>query len=341
MEERRRRVYIATMLLGISFFSGTVGFYVLGRGEWGVEDCAYMTAVTLTTVGYDETVPVSTAPGGRLFTILFMLGGVAALLYFASTFMAFIVEGDLRALLGSKRMEKITRNMKNHYIVCGVGRTGRHTVRMLYRADLQVVMVDQDKNHLKDIASREEARLPYVVGDCTDEAVLKDAGIERAKGLFCALNSDQANLYTVLTAKEINPKLRVVAKVSDGAAARKFKMVGADEVVAPTELGGKRLFAQMIEPAAVYFLEQLTLPDKLDLMVREIKVAASSPLAGQTLAEADLRRQVGNVLILAIRLPANGDFTYNPKPTSRLVAGASVMAMGGPEEIERFRELAR
>lgn len=341
MEERRRRVYMATMLLGISFFSGTAGFYFLGRGEWDVDDCAYMTAITLTTVGYNETVPVSTAPGGRVFTVLFMLGGVAALLYFATTIMAFIVEGDLRSLLGSKRMEKITRKMKNHYVVCGVGRTGRHTVRMLYKADLLVVLVDRDRDRLNDIGAHEEARLPYVVGDCTDEAVLRDAGIERAKGLFCALDSDQANLYAVLTAKEINPKLRVVAKVSGASAAKKFKMVGADEVVAPTELGGKRLFAQMTEPAAAYFLEQLTLPDKLDLMVREVKVAATSPLAGQTLAEAELRRQVGNVLILAIRQPENGDFTYNPKPTSRMVAGASVMAMGGSDEIERFRDLAQ
>ncbi len=340
MEERRRRVYIATVLLGISFIFGTVGFFAVGHGEWSVEDCAYMTAITLTTVGYNETVPVSSAPGGRVFTIVLMMGGVAALLYFASTFMAFIVEGDLRTLLGSKRMEKITRNMKDHYVVCGVGRTGCHTVRMLYRANLQVVMVDRSKNHLKTIAEHEEAQLPYIVGDCTSEEILRDAGIERAKGLFCALDSDQANLYAVLTAKEINPDLRVVAKVSDSAAARKFKLVGTDEVVAPTELGGKRLFSQMTEPAAVYFLEQLTLPDKLDLMVREVKVTASSPLAGQTLAEADLRRQVGNVLILAIRQPQNGEFTYNPKPTSRLVSGASVMAMGAPEEIQRFRDLA-
>lgn len=341
MEERRRRVYIATMLMVISFCAGTAGFYFIGAGDYNVMDCAYMAAVTMTTVGYSEVVPVGATPSGQLFTILYMIGSVAAVLYFASTFMAFIVEGDLRTLLGSKRMEKVTRNMKDHYVVCGVGRTGRHTVRMLYRAGLEVVMVDKDKNHLKGFADHEEARLPYVVGECTDEAVLRDAGIERAKGLFCALDTDQANLYAVLTAKELNPELRVVAKVSGAAAAKKFKMVGADEVVAPTELGGKRLFAQMTEPAAVYFLEQLTLPDQLDLTVREVKVAASSPLAGQTLAEADLRRQVGNVLILAIRLPKNGEFSYNPKPTSRLVAGASVMAMGAPEEITRFRELAQ
>ncbi len=341
MEERRARVYIATMLMGISFCTGTAGFYFLGAGDWSVMNCAYMAAVTMTTVGYNEVVPVSGTTGGQLFTILYMMGSVAAVLYFASTFMAFIVEGDLRTMLGSNRMKKITSSMKDHYVVCGVGRTGAHTVRMIYRAGLEVVMVDQNKGQLKDLADHEEARLPYVVGDCTDEAVLRDAGIERARGLFCALDSDQANLYTVLTGKEINPDLRVVAKVSGASAAKKFKMVGADEVVAPTELGGKRLFAQMTEPAAVSFLEQLTLPDKLDLMVREVNVTASSPLAGQTLAEADLRRQVGNVLILAIRQPENGEFSYNPKPTSRLVAGSSVMALGGTEQIERFRDLAR
>jgi len=326
--------------MGISFCGGTAGFYLIGAGDWNLMDCAYMAAVTMTTVGYAEVVPVGSTAGGQLFTILYMVSSVAAVLYFASTFMAFIVEGDLQDLLGSKRMEKITKNLSDHYVVCGVGRTGRHTVRMLYRAKLKVVMVDQDQERLKKFVTYEEIRLPYIVGDCTAEAVLKDAGIEHARGLFCALSSDQANLYTVLTAKELNPGLRVVAKVSGRAAAKKFKMVGADEVVAPTELGGKRLFAQMIEPAAVHFLEQLTLPDQLDLTVREVQVSARSPIAGQTLAEADLRRQVGNVLILAIRQPDNGEFSYNPKPTSRLVAGSSVMAMGAPEEIVRFRELA-
>ncbi len=341
MEERRRRVYLATLLMGASFCLGTVGYYVIGGGSWDLLDCAYMTAVTLTTVGYSEVVPVSATPAGQAFTIAFMMTGVAAVLYFASTFMAFIVEGDLRTLLGSKRMEKITRNMKDHYIVCGVGRTGRHTVRMLYRAGMGVVMVDQSKSHLKAVVAREGATLPYVVGDCTEEATLKEAGLGRARGLLCALDSDQANLYTVLTAKELRPDLRVVAKVSDSQAARKFKMVGADEVVAPTELGGKRLFAQMTEPAAAAFLERLTLPDQLDLMVREIRLGPGSPLAGQTLAEADLRQQVGNVLVLAIRQPEGGELLYNPKPSSRLPPGASVMAMGAAEDLDRFRDLAR
>jgi voltage-gated potassium channel len=134
VDDRRRRLYFATLLMAGAFFIGIAGFYLLGSGSWSLLDCAYMTAITLTTVGYGEALPVSHVPGGKVFTIILVFGGVATVLYFASTIMAFLVEGDLQTLLGSKRMEKKTRKMHDHFIVCGIGRTGRHTVRQLIRA---------------------------------------------------------------------------------------------------------------------------------------------------------------------------------------------------------------
>ncbi|MFH2010032.1 MAG: potassium channel protein [bacterium] len=340
VEDRRRRLYFATVMMAGAFVIGIVGFYLLGGGAWSLLDCAYMTAITLSTVGYGEALPISNVPGGKVFTIILVFGGVATVLYFASTIMAFLVEGDLQALLGSKRMEKRTRKMHDHFIVCGVGRTGRHTVRQLIRAGHEVVLVDQSEARIQDFLDRDGVKLLYIAGDAADEATLQNAGIDRARGLICALDSDQANLYAVLTARERNRSLRIVSKVSGRAAAKKFKLVGADAVVAPNELGGKRLFSEMTQPAAVAFLEQLVLPDRLNLAVQEIVVSESSVLAGQTLAKADLRREVGNVLILAIKLPDQQEYEYSPKPDSRLMPGASVMAMGAPDEIDRLRTLA-
>jgi voltage-gated potassium channel len=202
------------------------------------------------------------------------------------------------------------------------------------------VLVDQSEDRLRSFLERDGVKLVYIAGDASDETTLRHAGISRARGLICALDSDQANLYAVLTAREINEKLRIVSKVSGRAAAKKFKLVGADAVVAPNELGGKRLFSEMTQPAAVAFLEQLVLPDRLNLAVQEITVAVESQLAGQTLAKADLRREVGNVLVLAIKPPDQEEYEYSPKPDSRLIAGSKVMAMGAPDEIERLRKLA-
>jgi voltage-gated potassium channel len=213
-------------------------------------------------------------------------------------------------------------------------------VNQLAQAGHEVVLVDLNETRLRDYLAVRGLDLPFVVGDASEESVLKKAGIERATGLACALDSDQANLYTVLTARELNSRVRIVAKATGSAASKKFRLVGADSVVAPTELGGTRLFVEMTQPGAAAFLESLLLPSNLELTVREIAVSDESSLAGATLVDADLRRQVGNILILAIKPIGRDEFEYNPRPTSRIEAGASLMAMGALAEIEKLRALA-
>lgn len=340
MEDRARRLLLAGAALGVAYLIGTFGYYLLGGGAWPLLDCAYMTAITVTTVGYGEAIPVSTIPAAKVFTIVLSFVGVAAVLYFASTIMAFVVEGDLRELLGSKRMEKQTRKQSNHYVVCGVGRTGRHTVAYLHNAGVPVVLVDQSEANIRAVLDNLGMELPFIVGDATEETVLEQAGIRRARGVVCALDHDQANLYTVVTARELNPKLRIVAKADSQASLKKFKLVGAHSVVAPTEIGGRRLFLEAVQPAAAAFLENLLLPGQMDLTVSEIPLDPSSRITGLSLAEANFRKEVGNVLILAIKLPDRQDYEYNLQPTSRLVAGASLMAMASPREMDRLRQLA-
>lgn len=340
MRDRRRRLVIALGALIAIYLAGTVGFFLIGSGRWSLFDCAYMTAITLSTVGFNEVIDVSAVAGGRIFTIFLVITGVSAVLYFASNVMAFLVEGELRELLGSRKMDKKTRKLSGHYIVCGVGRTGCHTVANLVGAGHGVVMVDLNPGQVQSLIDDIGIDLPYAIGDATEEKTLQQVGIERARGIICALDSDQANLYTVVTARALNPALRIVVKAEGANAAKKFRLVGADSVVAPTALGGRRLFIETVQPNAARFLESLLLPGAMDLTVNEVLVDETSPLSGQTVAEAEIRKQVGNVLLLAIQPSADEEWEYNPRPTSRLPAGARLIAMGSPQEVDRLRTLA-
>lgn len=340
MEDRASRLLLALAGLAVIYLVGTFGFYAIGRGHWNLLDCAYMTAITVTTVGYGEVIPVSSLTEAKIFTIALMFVGVAAVLYCASTVMAFVVEGDLQKLLGSKRMEKQTRKISRHYIVCGVGRTGRQTVSNLHESGETVVLVDLSEANIRAVHETLGAEIPFVVGDATEETVLEQAGISRARGMVCALDTDQANLYAVVTARELNPRLRIVAKADSPSSQKKLRLVGANSVVAPTEIGGRRLFLEAVQPAAAAFLEKLLLPGQMDLTVSEIRVDPSSRIAGLSLAEANFRKEVGNVLILAIQPTDRPDYEYNLQPTSRLTAGSSLMAMASPKEMALLRRLA-
>ncbi len=340
MGDPNRRLTVATLWMVGAFVVGTLGYYLLGQGEWNLLDCAYMTAITLSTVGYREVVPVADSPSGQLFTIVLVFVGVGALLYFASTIMAFVIEGELSDLLGRKRMDKRLRQISEHVIVCGVGRTGAQAAVQLHRGGYKVVLVDREEAAIRAFLARGEMQADYVLGDATEEAVLSRAGIERAFGVIAALDTDHANLYVVLSAHRHKADLRIVSKVSDRSVGDKFRQVGADAVVSPTEIGGRRLFSEMTQPAITAFLEGLLLPKSFDLHVKELALQAGSRLVGRTLAEADLRRQVGNLLILAIKDPGEADFRYNPQSSCVLTAGSTLIVMGAKAELEHLRTLA-
>ncbi len=320
------------------FLFGTLGYYSLGAGQWSLLDCIYMTAVTLSTVGYREIVPV-TSPDLQVFTIFLLVAGVGSLLYFTSTFMSFIVEGDLGQLMERKRMDKRLAKTTNHVIVCGCGRIGSETAFHLHKAGYGLVLVDQDEDKLRHVREELSLDVPYVVGNSTDEVVLLHAGIQRAQGLVCAVDSDHENLYTVVTAKDLNPFIRIVARVSNKRVGKKFLKTGADSVVAPSEIGGQRLFFELTQPTVTSFMEAIMLPEKLNLSVREIEIKTSAPLAGKSLGEANLRRTVGNVLILAMRDPVTDSYRYNPMHTCRFEPGLHVIAMGTKEELDKLEEV--
>lgn len=337
---RARRLVIATAFVAAVYLTGILGYYALGRGAWSLLDCVYMATVTVTTVGYSESLPVGSTATGQLFNIGLIVLGVSSLLYFFSTFMAFLIEGDLADILGRTRMSSRLKRMREHVIVCGAGRTGSYTTQQVVRDGRDLVLVDEDEEALQHVIAECGVEIPHVVGDATEEAVLRRAGIGAASGLVCALPTDHANLYTVLTAKDLNPELRIVSKISDESVASRFLKVGAHAVVSPHAMGGRRLFAELVQPATIAYLENLLMPSDLGLQVREVQISPLSKLAGQTLAKADVRQQVGNVIFLAIRDGDTGELRYNPRGDCTLAPGATLIVVGAADDLLRLEQVA-
>ena len=338
MGDRRRRLIVATLIVLTIVLVSTVAYFLIGGGDWSLADCFYMTLVTLSTVGFQEVLPVGDYEGARAFTMALLVVGIASVGYFLSTLTAFLIEGDLQEILGKRKMERRITKMSGHIILLGVGHTGQFTALQLRGGGHPVVLVDLNEDAIQRALSELGEEIPYLVADGSEEKTLLSAGVERARGVICAMDSDQANLYAVVSARQINPKLRIVAKASTVGAANKLQIVGADRTVAPAQLGGLRLFAEMVRPEATTFLETLLMDHGRGVRVQEVTIGESSLLAGQTLAEANLRGRVGDVLVLAHRR-AGEDYFSPALPDSRLTAGATLIVMGDGEALRRMCEL--
>lgn len=318
---------------------GTLGYYLLGLQMGkpsGLLDCLYMTIITLSTVGYAEVIPVSRTEVGRLFSILLILSGVGVLFYALTNFAILLLEGTVQGAWGRWRMEREIAKMHNHYIVCGAGRVGEVIVRELVHTRRQVVVIDRDAEKVSALGR--ELNVPFLVGDATEEPILVAAGIERAAGLLAALGNDHDNLFLVLTARSLNPNLRIIARGSHPSVVNKMLKAGADEVVLPETTGGLRMVSLMVRPAAVNFLDQMLRQREVSLRVEEVVINSSSPLVGKKLAELKLPQQ-WNILVLAYR-QGDGAWTYNPPPDLELQQGMTLILMGDVLKMEEFRRLA-
>lgn len=306
---------------------GTVGYHVIeGASGW---DAFYMTVITLTTVGYREVFPLSTA--GEAFTVLVLAAGVGLLLITATELARGIVEGELQSFLGQTRRSRMLEKLSGHEIVCGWGRMGQAVVDELRRARRQVVTVEK---HVDKLRQLDAAGLLFVAGDATEEAVLRRAGVERARGLVACLNDDAHNVYTVLTARSLNPNLFIVARASEPGAEARLLRAGADRVMNPYRLGGARLAHMLAKPGVVDFLDvSLQADGGEQLVLEQLAVAQEGPLAGRSLAEVDLRRRF-RVAVVSVQRGA--DMIPNPDPEMRLEAGDLLVVLGTRGDLDAF-----
>jgi voltage-gated potassium channel len=321
-----RAVGLIILVLG----AGVVGYTYFGGEKHGVLDAIYMTVITLTTVGYGEIIDLSNNPGGRIFTIALLVLGAGIFVYFFSSLTAFLVDGNLDRILWRRRMRRALNVLDKHYIICGGGRTGRHMIRELLETERPFVLIDIDEAGARALADELEREFPIVVGDATDDEVLRAAGIERALGLCVSTSVDKDNLLVTMTARMLRPDLRIVARCNEPRAVQKLQRAGADAVVSPNVIGGLRLVSELVRPDAVSFLDTMLRDKEKRLRIEEVTLRDGSAAVGRTVGA--LRRDpIAGLLIIAVRETRSDRWTFNPNDEFRLEAGLAIVFMSSPE----------
>ncbi len=327
----RRQIFYSLVLVLLVIATGTAGYMLIER--WGLLDALYMTVITITTVGYREVHPLSRY--GMVFTIFLILFSLGIVFYILNTGARAIIEGEFAQLLGRRKLEKRIKKLKDHYIICGYGRMGKIISREFQANGSEFVVIEKEPLP----PGAEEAGLLIVQGDATRDEVLKEAGIETAAGLVSVLPTDAENLYVVLTAKGLNPTLNVVARAGDEGSEQKLLRAGADRVVSPYFIGGLRIAHTILKPAVMDFIEFATKSGNLELQMEEIYISEGSPLAGQSLDQCGLGRDLG-IIVVGMK-EAQEEMKFNPTSRSVLKAGNVLIALGEASNLKKLEKLAK
>jgi voltage-gated potassium channel len=325
---RNLRLLAALLLLVVGL--GTAGFHWIEGWPWF--DGFYMVITTLTTIGYQEVHPLSHA--GRVFNIFVILGGVSLLFLAIGSLTQALLEFELQSFFGRRRMEREIGRLTDHYIICGAGRVGRSAARELARRPAPFVIIEGNEAKAQKFVSENWLML---IGDATQEQILRDAQIEHARGLVAATTTDATNLYIVLTARTLNPRLRIIARASEEVAEKHLMTAGADSVVSPYIFAGQRIAQSFLRPHVVSFLDTATTHLGMDLEIGEVPISATSLFAGKTIETSRIRQDRG-VIILAIKRAAG--MRFNPAPDDRIEAGDFLIAMGEPDQLRQLEMTA-
>jgi voltage-gated potassium channel len=328
-----RRVQSAVLALVIITAVGIFG-YVVFEG-WSFTDALYMTVITLTTVGYREVRVLDTS--GQLWTMLLLITGVGTLFYAAVSSVELVVEGTVRGYFGRRRVKAAIGRLNGHYILCGYGRVGKQVAREFAADDVSFVVVEQDQDILEECLAEGNLAL---LGEASDDEVLQEAGILRAGGLIAAVDSDADNVFVVLSARKLNPKLHIVARASSDESAAKLEIAGADRTLSPYAVGGRRLASLATQPLVVDFLDVVTRGEKgIEFRLEEFFVPEHSTIAEHTIGELKIGERTG-AIVLAIRT-TEGNFDTTPSADDRLRAGDTLIVLGSRGQIERLEQLMR
>jgi voltage-gated potassium channel len=329
-----RRLVLAFLSVLSTIVVGTTGYLLIGRGEWSFIDCLYQTIIGVTTAGFGEIVPLGETALGRPFTILLLCSGVVSVGWFVTTAAAFLIEGELSGLTWRRRMDTRVKKLSGHYIVCGGGSTGIHCVRELAAIGLPFVIVDRSEEVARTL-SRETGCIA-VVGDATHDEVLVEAGIDRARGVISALTDDKDNLFVTVTARALNPVLRIVAKAIEPKADGKLRRAGADSVVSPNMIGGLRLVSEMVRPEVVSFLDVMLRQKDRTLRIEEVSLPQGLAVQRRV---SDLGLDRHRLLLLAVKEPrteGGPQLHYNPPPEHVLAGGETLILLGDPERVRQL-----
>jgi voltage-gated potassium channel len=304
---------------------GTLGYMLLEGWSW--LDGLYMTVITITSIGFREVHDLSDA--GRLFTLFIIAIGIGLVAYAAVTVTKFVVEGEVGKILSRRQSMKAIERIKDHYIVCGFGRMGSFVCKEFHRRGIPFVVVETDPDVQAKVI---QAGFFLSPGDATEESVLLAANIQNARGLVAVLDSDAANVYTVLTARELNPNLEITARAAEETATKKLSRAGATKVLSPYQIGGFRIVMGILKPTVMSFLEVAMDYEHLDLQLEEVMVGEESPYCGKPLIETDIRRDL-DLIIIAVK-KKSGEMVFNPGPQTTIECHDTLITLGERNNLE-------
>jgi voltage-gated potassium channel len=328
----RSQIVIVFVLMTIVLAVGTLGFQMVEG--WSTFDSFYMTLITLTTVGYEEVHPLTF--NGRVFASILMLAGVTTILAAITILGDMMLKLELADTFGRRRRRKMLNQLSEHYIVCGAGRVGRGVVRELKRSNARILLIESDPERAK---WGREQEIPTLVADATQDATLREASIETARGLVSAMASDAQNVYVTLSARVLNPELLIASRASSQDAEDRLRRAGANTAFTPYTFIGHRLAQSMLRPHVMSFLDLASacgLEAQLDIEIEEVLVSATSEVVSKTLEESRIRPTFG-VIILAIRKP-DGKMEFNPADSTKMEPDDVLIAMGERSDLKRLED---
>ena len=323
-----RRLLWGVCIFATIIVAGIIGYMVIEG--WSFIDAIYMTIITITTVGYAEVHPLTA--GGQIFSIFLIVGGVSGALYVLSAVAGYIIEGQLGTTLGRRRMQTNIAKLKEHFILCGYGRVGREIARIFTEEGMPFVVIDKDQDSIAEV--EKDGHL-YMLADATKDETLKEAGIERARGLIIAIGDDADSLYITLSARGLRPDLFIEARAITSSAEAKLKKAGADRIISPYSLGARRMAELALRPAVVDFIDTVIQRRGQELQLENIAIDGNSALADLTVEEARRRTKAA---ILAIS-KKNGKLVTNPEGEETIQAGDRLISLGTREQLATLEEI--
>ena len=322
----RRRLAYATLAIVSMIVLGAIGFHLFEGTDW--VDSLYVSTETVTTVGYGDIPPRSRA--GKIFAIIFMLLGVGTVLYALTVLAQAVLQSEIVEALGLRQKIREMEKLENHYVICGAGRVGRRIIRNLRKQNLPFVIIERDE---KKIAEFVEAGVNVLIADATLEENLSQAGVKRARGLASCLPDDADNVYVVLTARDLNANLHIVARAVEEQAEPKLIRAGANRVVAPIIIGSQSMARALLKPTIADFMDSI-IAENFDLVFEEVAVKNDSVYIGKELRETNLSTEL-NLLVVAIRRKS-GEMIVQPSAETRIAAGDLLIVIGKAEQMEKL-----
>ena len=329
--ERFRLLKVIILALLVLATAGTAGFHFIEGWSWF--DSFYMVITTFTTIGYQEVHPLSHA--GRVFNSFLIITGVSLLFVMIGALTQALLEFELVKVFGKRRMQREVAGLKHHYIICGAGRVGTSVAQELARKPCPFVIIETDQKAIAEF----DPKWLVMMGDAASEKTLRDAGIDHALGLVAATTTDATNIYIVLTARSLNPNLKIIARASEERAQKHLKTAGADVVISPYAAAGHRIAQSFMRPKVLDFLDIATARSgTFEMIIEEIPVSQGSSLSHATVGSSGIHHQFG-IMILAIRR-ADGETRFNPNAQDTIRAGDYLIAMGEPAQLAKLEALA-